>query len=48
MQKTEKLKRLKDIGAISKEKEETFRSQYNRIFVDSYDEGRLLEILDIT
>ena len=45
MQKTEKLKRLKDIGAISKEKEETFRSQYNRIFVDSYDEGRLLEIL---
>ena len=28
------------------EKEETFRSQYNRIFVDSYDEGRLLEILD--
>ena len=46
MQKTEKLKRLKDIGAISKEKEETFRSQYNRIFVDSYDEGRLLEILD--
>lgn len=46
IQKTEKLKRLKDIGAISKEKEETFRSQYNRIFVDSYDEGRLLEILD--
>lgn len=46
MQKTEKLKRLKDIGAISKEKEETFRSQYNRFFVDSYDEGRLLEILD--
>lgn len=32
MQNTEKLKRLKDIGAVSKEKEETFRNQYNRIF----------------
>lgn len=46
LQKVEKLKRLKDIGAISKEKEQTFRSQYNRIFADSYDESRLLEILD--
>lgn len=46
LQKAEKLKRLKDIGAITKEKEETFRSQYNRIFADLYDENRLLEILD--
>lgn len=46
LQKAEKLKRLKDIGAITKKKEETFRSQYNRIFADSYDESRLLEILD--
>lgn len=46
LQKSEKLKRLKDIGTTSKRKEETFRSQYNRIFVDSYDESRLLEILD--
>ena len=46
IKKTEKLKRLKDIGAISKKNEETFRNQYNRIFGDSYDESRLLEILD--
>lgn len=46
MKNVEKLKRLKDIGAISKEKEETFRNQYNKIFVDSYDENRLLVILD--
>lgn len=44
--KGEKLKRLKGIGAVYKKKEETFRSQYNRIFTDSYDENRLLEILD--
>jgi hypothetical protein len=42
--KGEKLKRLKGIGAVYKKKEETFRSQYNRIFTDSYDENRLLEI----
>ena len=44
--KDEKLKRLKGIGEVSKKKEETFRSQYNRIFTDSYDENRLLVILD--
>ena len=42
---TEKLKRLKAIGAISKKNEETFRKQYNKIFGDSYNENRLLEIL---
>lgn len=46
IKKTEKLKRLKDIGATFKKTEETFRNQYNRIFCDSYDESRLLEILD--
>ena len=46
IKKTEKLKCLKDIGATSKKTEETFRNQYNRIFGDSYDESRLLEILD--
>lgn len=46
MKKAEKLKRLKDIGAISKEDEKTFRNQYNRIFGVSYDESCLLEILD--
>ncbi len=46
IKKTEKLKRLKDIGAISKKNEETFRKQYNKIFGDSYDESRLLEILE--
>lgn len=44
--KYEKLKRIKEIGAVIKEKEETFRNQYNRIFSDSYDENRLLELLD--
>lgn len=46
MEKTEKLKQLKNIGAISKKKEETFRTQYNRIFGASYNESHLLEILD--
>lgn len=46
MKKEEKLKHLKDIGYKTKEKEETFRNQYNRIFADSYNESRLLEILD--
>ena len=44
--KNEKMKRLKDIGATVKKKEETFRNQYNRIFNDSYDENQLLKILD--
>lgn len=44
--KHKKLKRIKDIGNISKKKEETFRSQYNRIFDAAYNENRLLEILD--
>lgn len=44
--KTEKLKRLKSIGAKFKKAEETFRTQYNRIFGGSYNESRLLEILD--
>ena len=46
IKKTEKLKRLKAIGSICKENEETFRKQYSRIFGDDYDESRLLEILD--
>ncbi len=45
LKKEEKLKRIIDIGAVSKEKEETFRSQYNRIFNTTYDENHLLEIL---
>lgn len=44
--KTEKLECLKEIGAVSNEREEKFRNQYNRIFGDFYDESRLLEILD--
>lgn len=46
MKKEEKLKHLKDIGAVYKEREETFRSQYNKIFGKSYDENRLLSILE--
>jgi len=44
--KFEKLNCLKSIGAASKGKEKEFRSQYNRIFGDSYDENHLLVILD--
>ncbi len=42
----EKLKKIKAIGAVKKVKENGFRSQYNKIFCDSYNESRLLEILD--
>lgn len=41
----EKLYRLREIGIISKSKEQNFRSQYNRIFDENYDEHRLLSIL---
>lgn len=44
--KEEKLKIVKDIGAQTKEKEETFRNQYNRMFNDTYDKEHLLNILD--
>lgn len=44
--KEEKLKIIRGIGNPTKEKEETFRSQYNRIFNDSYNEEHLLNILD--
>lgn len=46
MKKEKKLRTLRDIGSETKKKEEIFRKQYNRIFVDSYDESHLLEILD--
>lgn len=44
--KNEKLKRLIEIGTATKKNEETFRKQYKRIFVESYDKSRLLNILD--
>lgn len=44
--KKDKLERLKSIGSISKKREKLFRKQYNRVFGNSYDENRLLEILD--
>ena len=44
--KEDKLKRLKDVGNIYKNKEETFRNQYNKIFGESYKESHLLKILD--
>ena len=44
--KEEKLRIVREIGNPTKEKEETFRSQYNRIFNDSYNEEHLLNILD--
>ena len=44
--KYKKLKRIAEIGTEHKEREETFRKQYNRIFNNSYDEEQLLDILD--
>lgn len=41
-----KLKCITAIGEERKEREETFRSQYNRIFNDSYNENQLLDILE--
>ena len=46
MKKEEKLEKLKEIGAKTKEREKTFRSYYNKILSASYDENHLLEILD--
>lgn len=46
MKKEEKLEKLKEIGAKTKEREKTFRSYYNKIFSASHDENHLLEILD--
>lgn len=44
--KHEKLICITRIGTEHKKREEKFRKQYNRIFDDSYDEERLLNILD--
>lgn len=42
----EKLDILKEIGKVQKPREETFRSQYDRIFKNQYDETILLNILE--
>ena len=44
--KYEKLCRLKEIGAEGRKREDVFREQYNKIFGESYNESRLLSILD--
>lgn len=41
-----KLKKLEQIGSITKEHEKGFREQYTRIFNEGYNRERLLEILD--
>lgn len=46
LDKHEKLACITEIGAEHKEREETFRKQYNRIFCDSFDENQLLDILE--
>lgn len=46
LDKYKKLLCIIDIGAEHKEREETFRRQYNRIFGDSYDKDKLLDILE--
>ena len=44
--KSEKLNRIKSIGAEIKVREKTFRKQYNKIFNGSFDENRIGVILD--
>lgn len=44
--KYEKLCRLKEIGTEDRKREDVFREQYNKIFGESYNESRLLSILD--
>lgn len=46
LNKEEKLNCIKDISAVKKSNEKLFRSQYNRIFNDEYNETQLLEILE--
>lgn len=46
LDKLQKLKCIINIGEEQREREETFRSQYKRIFNDSYDKNKLLDILD--
>ncbi len=46
LKKKEKLQIITNIGAASKDKEETFRKQYDRIFNNNYDMIQLLEILE--
>lgn len=46
LDKQEKLRRITAIGTEHKEREDTFRKQYNRIFDNLYDEEKLLNILD--
>ena len=46
LNKKEKLEIVRNIGSVKKEKEETFRHQYDRIFSESYNEENLLDILE--
>ena len=45
LSKKDKLEIVCNIGSVKKEKEETFRRQYDRIFNESYNEENLLDIL---
>ena len=45
LSKKDKLAIVRNIGSVKKEKEETFRHQYDRIFNESYNEENLLDIL---
>lgn len=42
----EKLNRVRNIGKVKKEREKAFREQYDRIFSDSYNEQKLIYILE--
>ena len=44
--KYEKLCRLKEIGTEDRKREDVFREQYNKIFGESYNESKLLSVLD--
>lgn len=46
LNKKAKLAKLKDIGSVTKKREQGFREQYTRIFSREYNEENLLKILD--
>ena len=46
LSKNDKLEIVRNVGRVKKEKEETFRHQYDRIFNESYNEENLLDILE--
>ena len=43
---SEKIEKIKSVGSKTKKREKEFRKQYNRIFNDSYNQDKLVFILE--